>query len=213
MPHCYFTADGARRDKDGYLWIMGRVDDVLNVAGHRLSTMEVESALVHHPKVAEAAVVGKPDDIKGEAIACFVTLKTGNEPSEELKKELRDHVAKEIGALARPDEIRFTEGLPKTRSGKIMRRLLRDVAANRHDDRRRDDAGGSQRPGEIAGRRGMRAFSIGAHHGRGCSRMMERLAETRMRARRPERGSNYRTNSARSLRIGAERTHRRRLVR
>jgi acetyl-CoA synthetase len=131
LPHCYFTADGARRDEDGYLWIMGRVDDVLNVAGHRLSTMEVESALVHHPKVAEAAVVGKPDDIKGEAIACFVTLKTGNTPSEELKKELRDHVAKEIGALARPDEIRFTEGLPKTRSGKIMRRLLRDVAAQR----------------------------------------------------------------------------------
>jgi acetyl-CoA synthetase len=131
VPHCYFTADGARRDADGYLWIMGRVDDVLNVAGHRLSTMEVESALVHHPKVAEAAVVGKPDDIKGEAISCFVTLKTGNEPSEALKKELRDHVVKEIGALARPDEIRFTEGLPKTRSGKIMRRLLRDVAANR----------------------------------------------------------------------------------
>ena len=131
VPHCYFTADGARRDKDGYLWIMGRVDDVLNVAGHRLSTMEVESALVHHPKVAEAAVVGKPDEIKGEAIACFVTLKTGFEASEALKKELRDHVVKEIGALARPDEIRFTEGLPKTRSGKIMRRLLRDVAADR----------------------------------------------------------------------------------
>ncbi len=131
VPHSYFTADGARRDADGYLWIMGRVDDVLNVAGHRLSTMEVESALVHHPKVAEAAVVGKPDEIKGEAISCFVTLKTGCEPSEELKKELREHVAKEIGALARPDEIRFTEGLPKTRSGKIMRRLLRDVAANR----------------------------------------------------------------------------------
>jgi acetyl-CoA synthetase len=131
VPHSYFTADGARRDEDGYLWIMGRVDDVLNVAGHRLSTMEVESALVHHPKVAEAAVVGKPDEIKGEAIACFVTLKTGNAPSEELKKELRDHVAKEIGTLARPDEIRFTEGLPKTRSGKIMRRLLRDVAAQR----------------------------------------------------------------------------------
>src|SRR5262249_21816976 len=131
VPHCYFTADGARRDDDGYLWIMGRVDDVLNVAGHRLSTMEVESALVHHPKVAEAAVVGKPDEIKGEAICCFVTLKAGFEMSEALKKELRDHVAKEIGALARPDEIRFTEGLPKTRSGKIMRRLLRDVAANR----------------------------------------------------------------------------------
>ncbi len=131
IPHCYFTADGARRDEDGYFWIMGRVDDVLNVAGHRLSTMEVESALVHHPKVAEAAVVGQPDDIKGEGIACFVTLKSGVTASEELKKELREHVAKEIGAIARPDSIRFTEALPKTRSGKIMRRLLRDIAAGR----------------------------------------------------------------------------------
>jgi acetyl-CoA synthetase len=131
VPHCYFTADGARQDEDGYFWIMGRVDDVLNVAGHRLSTMEVESALVHHDKVAEAAVVGKPDEIKGEGIACFVTLVSGVEPTEELKKELRDHVVKEIGALARPDEIRFTETLPKTRSGKIMRRLLRDIASGR----------------------------------------------------------------------------------
>jgi acetyl-CoA synthetase len=128
VPHVYFTADGARRDEDGYFWIMGRVDDVLNVAGHRLSTMEIESALVHHDKVAEAAVVGRPDEIKGEAIACFVTLKGGRQPSEELKKELRDHVAKEIGSLARPDDIRFTDALPKTRSGKIMRRLLRDIA-------------------------------------------------------------------------------------
>src|SRR5581483_1012916 len=124
----YFTADGARQDEDGYFWIMGRVDDVLNVSGHRLSTMEVESALVHHDKVAEAAVVGKPDEIKGEGIACFVTLVGGVEPTEALKKELQAHVVKEIGALARPDEIRFTEGLPKTRSGKIMRRLLRDIA-------------------------------------------------------------------------------------
>jgi len=130
-PGSYFTADGARVDEDGYFWIMGRVDDVLNVSGHRLSTMEVESALVHHPKVAEAAVVGRPDDIKGEAISCFVTLKAGIEPSEELKKELREHVVHEIGALARPDDIRFSESLPKTRSGKIMRRLLRDVAAGR----------------------------------------------------------------------------------
>jgi acetyl-CoA synthetase len=130
-PGIYFTADGARRDADGFFWVMGRVDDVLNVSGHRLSTMEVESALVHHPKVAEAAVVGRPDDLKGEAIACFVTLKHGIEPSEGLKNELKAHVAKEIGALARPDEIRFTEGLPKTRSGKIMRRLLRDIAAGR----------------------------------------------------------------------------------
>jgi acetyl-CoA synthetase len=131
VPHVYFTADGARQDEDGYFWIMGRVDDVLNVAGHRLSTMEVESALVHHDKVAEAAVVGKPDEIKGEGIACFVTLRGGVVPTEELKKELREHVAKEIGALARPDEIRFTEGLPKTRSGKIMRRLLRDIASGK----------------------------------------------------------------------------------
>jgi acetyl-CoA synthetase len=131
VPHCYFTADGARQDEDGYFWIMGRVDDVLNVAGHRLSTMEVESALVHHGKVAEAAVVGKPDEIKGEGIACFVTLRGGVPASDELKKELREHVAKEIGALAKPDEIRFTESLPKTRSGKIMRRLLRDIASGK----------------------------------------------------------------------------------
>jgi acetyl-CoA synthetase len=131
IPHSYFTADGARMDEDGYLWIMGRVDDVLNVAGHRLSTMEVESALVHHDKVAEAAVVGRPDEIKGEAIACFVTLVGGVPPTEELKKELKDHVVKEIGVLARPDEIRFTDALPKTRSGKIMRRLLRDIAGGK----------------------------------------------------------------------------------
>src|SRR5205085_2233988 len=131
IPGVYFTADGARRDKDGYIWVMGRVDDVLNVSGHRLSTMEVESALVHHPKVAEAAVVGKPDELKGEAIACFVTLKQGVAPTEELKAELREHVVKEIGALARPDEVRFTDTLPKTRPGKIMRRLLRDIAGGK----------------------------------------------------------------------------------
>ncbi|MBI2807843.1 MAG: acetate--CoA ligase [Planctomycetes bacterium] len=131
VPGVYFTADGSRKDEDGYLWIMGRVDDVLNVSGHRLSTMEVESALVHHPKVAEAAVVGKPDDIKGEGISCFVTLKGGIAASDDLKKELQAHVVKEIGALARPDEIRFTESLPKTRSGKIMRRLLRDIASGK----------------------------------------------------------------------------------
>jgi acetyl-CoA synthetase len=131
IPGAYFTADGARCDQDGYFWIMGRVDDVLNVSGHRLSTMEVESALVGHPKVAEAAVVGRPDEIKGEGIAAFVTLKGGIDGTEELKKELRDHVTKEIGALARPDDVRFTAALPKTRSGKIMRRLLRDIAAGR----------------------------------------------------------------------------------
>ncbi len=126
----YFTGDGARKDKDGYFWVMGRVDDVINVAGHRLSTMEVESALVAHPKVAEAAVVGRPDDLKGQAIAAFVSLEHGTSPSPELKEELRQWVAKEIGALAKPDDIRFTDVLPKTRSGKIMRRLLRELASN-----------------------------------------------------------------------------------
>jgi acetyl-CoA synthetase len=125
----YFTGDGARRDKDGYFWIMGRVDDVINVSGHRLGTMEVESALVSHPFVAEAAVVGKPDEIKGSAICAFVTLKGKRTPSESLKEELRLHVAKEIGAMAKPDDIRFTDALPKTRSGKIMRRLLREIAS------------------------------------------------------------------------------------
>jgi acetyl-CoA synthetase len=110
---------------------MGRVDDVLNVSGHRLSTMEVESVLVGHPKVVEAAAVGRPDPIKGEALVCFVTLAAGVAPSEELRRELREYVAKEIGAFARPEEIRFTDALPKTRSGKIMRRLLRDIAAGR----------------------------------------------------------------------------------
>lgn len=129
IPGVYFTGDGARCDEDGYFWIMGRVDDVVNVAGHRLGTMEVESALVSHPAVAEAAVVGRPDPIKGQAIVAFVTLESGHKPTEELRIELRDHVAKEIGAFARPEEIRFAEALPKTRSGKIMRRLLRDIAS------------------------------------------------------------------------------------
>ena len=130
VPGCYFTGDGARQDADGYYWLMGRVDDVINVSGHRLGTMEVESALVAHSKVAEAAVVGRPDDLKGQAIAAFVTLESGNEPSDALKDELKKWVAKEIGALARPDDIRFTEALPKTRSGKIMRRLLRELATH-----------------------------------------------------------------------------------
>jgi acetyl-CoA synthetase len=130
IPGSYFTGDGARMDQDGYYWLMGRVDDVINVSGHRLGTMEVESALVAHPKVAEAAVVGRPDDLKGQAISAFVTLESGNAPSPELKDELRAWVAKEIGALARPDDLRFTEQLPKTRSGKIMRRLLRELATH-----------------------------------------------------------------------------------
>jgi acetyl-CoA synthetase len=126
----YFTGDGARKDKDGYFWIMGRVDDVLNVSGHRLSTMEVESALVAHAKVAEAAVVGRPDEIKGQAISAFVSLEHGVEPTNALKEELKKWVAKEIGSLAKPDDIRFTDTLPKTRSGKIMRRLLRELASS-----------------------------------------------------------------------------------
>jgi acetyl-CoA synthetase len=124
----YFTGDGARRDEDGYYWLLGRVDDVLNVAGHRLGTMEVESALVDHPRVAEAAVVGRPHEIKGQAVAAFVTLKEGNKPSAVLEDELKEHVVRKIGAIARPDQILFAADLPKTRSGKIMRRLLRDIA-------------------------------------------------------------------------------------
>jgi acetyl-CoA synthetase len=124
----YFTGDGARRDEDGYFWIMGRIDDVLNVSGHRLGTAEVESALVSHPGVAEAAVVGVPHEMKGQAVAAFVTLRSGVQPSEALKKELIQLVRRQIGALAQPDQIRFTEALPKTRSGKIMRRLLKEIA-------------------------------------------------------------------------------------
>lgn len=127
--YLYFAGDGARRDPDGYFWVMGRVDDVLNVAGHRLGTMEVESALVSHPAVAEAAVVGKPDELKGEEIISFVTLEEGYLPSPQLADELKKHVVSEIGAIARPSVIQFTEALPKTRSGKIMRRLLRNLAA------------------------------------------------------------------------------------
>ncbi|MBD1913270.1 MULTISPECIES: acetate--CoA ligase [unclassified Leptolyngbya] len=127
--YLYFAGDGARRDNDGYYWVMGRVDDVISVSGHRLGTMEIESALVSHPAVAEAAVVGKPDEIKGEDIVAFVMLEGGYEPSEDLSKELKKHVVQEIGALARPGDIRFSDALPKTRSGKIMRRLLRNLAA------------------------------------------------------------------------------------
>ncbi|HXM85428.1 MAG TPA: acetate--CoA ligase [Stellaceae bacterium] len=128
----YFTGDGARRDEDGYYWITGRVDDVINVAGHRIGTAEVESALVAHPKVAEAAVVGFPHDIKGQGIYAYVTLKLGNEPQEELRKELVQWVRKQIGPIAQPDLVQWAPGLPKTRSGKIMRRILRKIAANEH---------------------------------------------------------------------------------
>jgi acetyl-CoA synthetase len=125
----YFTGDGARRDEDGYFWIMGRIDDVINVSGHRIGTMEVESALVSHPTVAEAAVVGRPDDLKGQGIVAFVTLAGGHSAEQGLKDQLKTHVGKSIGSFAKPDEIRFTDALPKTRSGKIMRRLLRDLAS------------------------------------------------------------------------------------
>lgn len=131
VPHKYLAGDNARCDEDGYYWIMGRIDDVLNVSGHRLSTIEVESALVSHPAVAEAAAVGRPHDVKGEAICAFVTLAEGFDPSDQLRAELKQHVRKEIGALAVPDDIHFTASLPKTRSGKIMRRLLRDIASGR----------------------------------------------------------------------------------
>lgn len=127
--HFYFAGDGARKDEDGYFWVMGRVDDVISVSGHRLGTMEIESALVSHPAVTEAAVVGKPDELRGESIVAFVSLELEYDPSEELEKALKQHVVEDIGAIARPKEIRFTEDLPKTRSGKIMRRLLRNLAA------------------------------------------------------------------------------------
>ncbi|MBO8169230.1 MAG: acetate--CoA ligase [Thermoanaerobacteraceae bacterium] len=127
----YFAGDGAKRDENGYIWVLGRVDDVINVSGHRIGTMEVESALVDHPSVAEAAVIGKTHELKGQAVSAFVTLKEGYEGTEELRQELRQHVAEKIGAIARPDDIFFTAELPKTRSGKIMRRLLRDIAEGR----------------------------------------------------------------------------------
>ncbi len=131
VPGCYFTGDGARRDEDGYFWVMGRIDDVLNVAGHRIGTAEIESALVSHPAVAEAAAVGRPDDLKGQALVVFVSLRPGHAADADLRVALGEHVAREIGKFARPDLIRFTDALPKTRSGKIMRRLLKDVAAGR----------------------------------------------------------------------------------
>jgi acetyl-CoA synthetase len=130
VPGCYFTGDGARRDADGYFWIMGRIDDVINVSGHRLGTAEVESAIVSHAAVAEAACVGMPHELKGQGLAAFVTLRSGMKASDELKKELTNAVAKQIGSFAKPDQIRFTDALPKTRSGKIMRRLLKELAAN-----------------------------------------------------------------------------------
>ena len=133
-PGLYFTGDGCRRDEDGYYWITGRVDDVLNVSGHRLGSAELESALVSHPAVAEAAVVGYPHPIKGQGIYAFVTLKAGREPEEKLQDELKKQVRKEIGPIAVPDAIHWAPALPKTRSGKIMRRILRKIAGNRPDE-------------------------------------------------------------------------------
>jgi acetyl-CoA synthetase len=130
-PGMYFTGDGAKRDKNGYFWLLGRVDDVMNISGHRVSTMEVESALVEHPAIAEAAVIGKSHEIKGQAIAAFVTIKEGQQMSPELQDNIKAHVTKKIGALARPDDVIYSAELPKTRSGKIMRRLLRDIAEGR----------------------------------------------------------------------------------
>jgi acetyl-CoA synthetase len=130
IPGVYMTGDAARRDRDGYFTVLGRVDDVMNVSGHRLSTMELESALVRHPAVAEAAVVGKPHEITGQAVAAFVTLKAGKWNHQELAEDLRRWVAHEIGPFAKPDQIRFTDALPKTRSGKIMRRLLREIVTS-----------------------------------------------------------------------------------
>jgi acetyl-CoA synthetase len=131
FPGMYFAGDGAKRDSEGYFWLLGRVDDVMNIAGHRISTIEVESALVDHPSVAEAAVVGKTDEISGQAIFAFVILRAGVEPHDTLAVQLREHVAYVIGPIARPKFLMFTPDLPKTRSGKIMRRLLRDIAENR----------------------------------------------------------------------------------
>jgi len=148
-PGYYFTGDGARRDEDGYFWLMGRVDDVVNVSGHRIGTAEVESALVSHPAVAEAAVVGYPHEIKGQALYAYVILKTGYEPSEELKKELRDHVAKEIGPISKPEKIQFAPGLPKTRSGKIMRRILRKIAEGETDPSKLGDTTTLADPGIV----------------------------------------------------------------
>ena len=129
VPGKYFTGDGARIDEDGYFWLMGRIDDVINVSGHRVGTMEVESALVSHPKVAEAAVVGKPHPLKGQALVAYVVLKTGNSRSDSLKEELKKHVRAEIGPIAIPDEVYITDKLPKTRSGKIMRRVIRSLVS------------------------------------------------------------------------------------
>ncbi len=130
FPNIYYTGDGCRIDQDGDYWLMGRVDDVVNISGHRIGTAEVESALVSHPKVSEAAVVGYPHDIKGSALYAYVTVKEGVTPSDELKKELIAHVRKEIGPIAQPDKIQFSDAMPKTRSGKIMRRILRKIAEN-----------------------------------------------------------------------------------
>ena len=160
IPGVYFTGDGSRQDEDGYFWVMGRVDDVLNVAGHRLGTAEIESALVSHPAVAEAAVVGPPHELKGQGICCFVTLKQGNEPTDALKKELSDHVVKEIGALARPDDIRFTDALPEDPLGQDHAPAAEGDRHQRRGQGRHHHAGRHRRPhpaGRQPRRRGVKA--------------------------------------------------------
>ena len=180
VPGCYFTGDGARQDADGYFWLMGRVDDVINVSGHRLGTMEVESALVAHPKVAEAAVVGRPDDLKGQAIAAFVTLESGNAAHDALKDELRKWVAKEIGALARPDDIRFTEALPKTRSRQDHAPPAARAGHARRDQGRRDHARRLHRDRQAArGGRGLDCLNVSA------GGVASELATTRPEQARP----------------------------
>ncbi|HMK51331.1 MAG TPA: acetyl-coenzyme A synthetase, partial [Thermodesulfobacteriota bacterium] len=134
FPGNYFTGDGAKKDEDGYFWLMGRIDDVINVSGHRIGTAEVESALVSHPSVAEAAVIAIPHEVKGQGIYAFVTLKTGVKSSEELRKDLLAHVRKSIGPIATPDKLQFADALPKTRSGKIMRRILRKIAEGKIEE-------------------------------------------------------------------------------
>ena len=164
VPGRYFAGDGAKRDAEGYFWLLGRVDDIMLVAGHNISTTEVESSLVSHPSVAEAAVVGKTDDTTGQAVAAFVILRAGNGPSDTLVAELHDHVAHHIGPIRKPKSILFTEDLPKTRSGKIMRRLLRNVAEDQalgDTTTLADPGGGRRHQRALSGHRDRRGLSLG----------------------------------------------------
>ena len=201
FPGMYFAGDGAKRDSEGYFWLLGRVDDVMNVSGHRLSTTEIESALVSHPAVAEAAVVGGPDPVTGEAINAFVILRLGNEPSKALGEELRNHVAHKISPIAKPKSLMFVPDLPKTRSGKIMRRLLKDIATGRsarrhHDPRRRERR--ERHPREVGrGRRGVggqrRPRRLAA---RGCDGMPFNFLRRRKGAADEAGGARWRREAA-----------------